>query len=155
MRPAVARLVFFTVLFVGWLGYLFYLVQLGKPLVLSRPQFLVSHFDVIATIEGADHVKVQDVLYPQGEEARQLLARGAIQVGNLDACRVAAPEGEKEALFSEEKDRGKTFLLPLRPRTEGNYEVVPSPTVGRLGPPRIYPATEQARAEYRRLRKPE
>jgi len=152
MRPAVARLVFFAVLFVGWLGYLFYLVQLGKPIVLSRPQFLVSQFDVIGTVEGADRVKVTDVLdSPSGDEAAKLKAKGDIKVVNLEGCKVAAPEGEKEAVFSDEL-KGGTYLLPLRPTADGGYEVVPAPTVARIGPPRIYPVTPQVRAEYQKIR---
>jgi hypothetical protein len=151
MRPAVARLVLFAVLFVIWLGYLFYLVQLGKPIVLSRPQFLVSQFDVIATAEGADRVKVTEVLSPQGDEADKLLARGELKVVNLDACKVAAPEGEKEAAFPEGQ-QGASYLLPLRQTSDGNYEVVRVETGARANPPRIYPDTKQVRAEYKRIR---
>jgi hypothetical protein len=154
MRPAVARLVIFAMLFMGWLVYLFWLVLLGKPIVLSRPQFLVSQFDVIATAEGADRVKVTEVLSPRGEEADKLLARGEIKVVNLDSCKVAAPEGEKEATFTEEL-KGGSYLLPLRQTSDGNYEVVRADTAARLGPPRIYPDTKQVRAEYGQIRKPE
>jgi hypothetical protein len=156
MRPVVARLVVFAVLFVGWLGYLFYLVQLGKPVVLSRPQFLVSQYDVIATVEGADRVKVKEVLDSPADEAAKLKAQGELKVVNLEGCKVAAPEGEKEAVFSEELKSG-TYLLPLRPAADGSYEVVPASTVARFGPPRIYPDTPQVRAEYRKIRarKPE
>ena len=51
MRPAVVRLLVAALLFAGWLGYLIYLVATtprtpaGAPLVLSRPQILVSDFD--------------------------------------------------------------------------------------------------------------
>jgi hypothetical protein len=156
MRPAVARLVLFAVLFVGWLGYLGYLVLLGKPLVLSRPQFLVSQLDVIALSEGTGPVKVQDILYSlEGTEAARLKAKGEITVVNLTSCKVASPEGDPDADFGEQP-KGQAYLMPLRPTAEGTYEVVPTPAGSRLvGPPRIYPATEQARAEYRRIRKPE
>ncbi len=154
MRPAVARLALFAVLFVGWLGYLFYLVLLGKPVVLSRPQFLVSQFDVIATAEGADRVKVTEVLSPRGEEADKLLAKGEIKVVNLESCKVAAPEGDKEATFTDEL-KGNSYLMPLRQISDGTYEVVRIETGARPGPPRIYPDTKQVRAEYRQIRKPE
>ncbi len=152
MKPAVARLLLLVVLFVGWLGYLFYLVQMGKPIVLSRPQFLISQLDVLATIEGDDQVKIRDVLdSPSSEEAAKLKAQGEIKVVNLEGCKVAAPEGEKEADFND-KLKGQTYLLPLRPTPDGRYEVVPAPTVARVSPPRIYPDTPQVLAEYQKIR---
>jgi hypothetical protein len=58
MRPAVSRFVFFAILYAIWIGYLAYLV-VGLPTwtnglspILSRPQILVSDFDVVGTIDS-------------------------------------------------------------------------------------------------------
>ncbi len=152
MRPAVARLAFFSVLFVIWLGYLFYLKQMGKPIVLSRPQFLVSQYDVIATIVDTDKVKIDEVLFPKDREAVKLEANGAIKVVNLESCKSAAPESKKDMDFTAES-KGNTFLLALRKVGDDTYEVAPTSNLSRFGPPRIYPATEQVRADYKQIRK--
>ena len=53
MKFAAVRLAVAAVLFVGWIGYLGFLVRTTRhPIVLSRPQFLVSQKDVIATYKG-------------------------------------------------------------------------------------------------------
>ena len=56
LSPA-ARLALAAVLFVAWLGWLGYLVvTAAHPIVLSRPQFLMSDLDVIARLNGdAEH----------------------------------------------------------------------------------------------------
>src|SRR5208282_4262454 len=68
MRPAVVRLVVAAVLFAGWIGFLAYLaVTSSRPVVLSRPQFLVSTYDVIADVgETPGPVTVREVVWPKG-----------------------------------------------------------------------------------------
>ena len=52
MQRAKLLLVIAAVLFAGWLGWLAYLaLTSANPIVLSRPQFLVSTLDVIAKVE--------------------------------------------------------------------------------------------------------
>ena len=66
MKAAYGRFVLCQALFVGWLGYLGYLVAErpdGGMRVLSRPQILVSDIDVIASVKkGTDTVTIKDVL---------------------------------------------------------------------------------------------
>jgi hypothetical protein len=169
MKPPAWRLLLTVALFVGWLGYLAYLVWSrphtpdGRPLVLSQPQFLVSMLDVVAEVKDLHQkVVIDTVLYPttdppvqQGEEVR---------VGNLDQCRAlsANPEGTGEAPL-DFTGPGK-YLLALEWHTkdgERTYEVVPTPpspgfppSRHAAGPPRIYPATADMLAEYRRICKP-
>jgi hypothetical protein len=83
-----ARLVVSALLFVGWLGFLFYLVlESWQTVVLSRPQLLVSDLCVIADI-GADgaapdpHIKVRELVWGEGEKDRKLEGQ-SILVPNL------------------------------------------------------------------------
>ena len=79
MKAARLRLLFAALLFFAWIGWLAYLaakVTLEPPIVLSRPQFLVSNLDVVAQVEQIPDqddkltpVTVVQVHYPPGEKA--------------------------------------------------------------------------------------
>jgi hypothetical protein len=150
MKPAAGRLILTALLFVGWLGYLGYLVATrpvtgdGRPLVLSRPQALVSDLDVVAHVEGVDRpVVIREVLYQA--TGKKLAAGDEIQVQNLVHCRGFSGAGE--------------YLLLLRSMgKEGPpYEVAPTPPSpgysGDLSPPLVYPAPAIL-PQYRQVRKP-
>lgn len=156
MRLATIRLLFVTALFVGWLGYLGYLVATrpttpgGQRLVLSRPQILTSQIDIIAEIDDTEkEVTVHRVLWPEDAE----LEEGTkIKIDHLGKCRAnrAAP------LDFIGADR---YLVPLRQSLshKGTYEVAPIPaSPGYPGEDvyRIYPATDEARAQYLSITKP-
>jgi hypothetical protein len=176
MRPAVVRLLVAALLFAGWVGYLVYLVvttprtPAGTPLVLSRPQILVSEFDVVGEVERTkmgDVVKVLTVLYPDSEKG---LEGKQITITNLDQCK-ALPRADqhtdqKAVEVPPDYSGPGQYLLPLRKVGDGlDYEVVPTPgSPGyppnglRLGPPRIYPllserVKEQVLAQYRQILK--
>jgi hypothetical protein len=178
MKLAAGRLIITVVLFLGWLGYLTYLVICrphtpdgllgafeGRPLTLSRPQFLVSTLDVVAEVSGVkgEKVIIKDVLYPKsnppvrpGEE---------IYVENIDRCRPLSDPLAKEVNPPPDYAGPGLYLLALQapdlnePR---RFEVVPTPPSPgfptpqgvNVGPPRIYPATEAMLAEYREIAKP-
>jgi hypothetical protein len=173
MRPAAWRLVLMSVLFAGWMLYLGYLVYSrplaqGRPLVLSRPQVLVSELDVVAEVDSTDPakpVRIEEVLYPVGEKS--VAVGGEIHVENLTECR--SPLREDEANPPPDWTGPGKYLLPLvplhRPAEDGKpcYRVAPTPRSPGYprpphdttpGPPRIYPATAQALAQYRDIRKP-
>jgi hypothetical protein len=178
MKLAVWRLVLMAALFVCWLGYLGYLVATrprydsrplapSRPLVLSRPQLLVSEIDVIARVDADDPtkpVKIQQILYPPGEQV--LHVGDEILVDNLNQCRPLPREGYPPP--RPDWDGPGDYLLPLnRFRLDGktHYRVTPTPPspgyppshdapAGTPGPPRIYPATRPALAQYRVIRKP-
>jgi hypothetical protein len=122
-------------LFALWIGYLAFLaLTQRRPVVLSRPQFLVANLWVIAEVDDpAGPVKVTEVVYPAAKA--EALKGTTIEVKNLAKC---------------EKDwTGKgTYILPLT--AEGQlYHVtaIPrSPGYG-SGPPRIYPDTPPAREQ--------
>ena len=170
MRPAVVRLLVAALLFAGWLGYLIYLVATtprtpaGAPLVQSRPQILVSDFDVVGEVKSTDApVKVVTVLYPESEKGQE---GKEIKVTNLKDCK-ALPRAEQKADEVKADFSGPgLYLLPLRKVGDGpDYEVTPTPASPgyppfgmRVGPPRIYPllserVKEQALAQYRQILK--
>jgi hypothetical protein len=165
MKPAVARLALAALLFVCWIGYLAYQVvtlprtPTGQPLVLSRPQLLVSDLDVLAPVDSLNDEEslVEQVLYTDRKEYQGLTGK-KFRITNLAECR---------GLYWTGPGR---YLLPLRPISDGKdnkegkewvFEVVPTPPSpgypplsGKAGPPRIYPATDQVLAQYHRIHKP-
>ena len=89
-KPRVWPAVVSGLLFFGWLGYLIFLVVTlpqapgGGPVVLSRPQFLVSDLDVSANITDLrGPVVIEEVFYPRegGPSPGQ-----KIVVSNLAKC---------------------------------------------------------------------
>ncbi len=157
------RLVLCSAAFLGWLGYLGFLVLTrpqradGAPLVVSRPQVLASQLDVIALLpeptEGEVKVKVEKVLYPA---ALNDLAGDEIRVTNLADCR---PLSRAPDVRPDWSGPG-SYLLLLRkvPNRPGAYEVSPippSPGFTIPGVVRIYPAESgEAEAQYRLVEKP-
>jgi hypothetical protein len=163
------RLVLSASLFVGWLGYLGYLVATrpltaaGAPLVLSRAQLMVSPIDIVAEVADPDDpaVVVKEVLYPADAPVK---VGQKLTVFDLDLCH---PMPRRQ---NDEPPRDLTgpgpYLIPLRPsgREKGAYEVVPIPTspgfdarrMENLGvrPVRIYPYNGETAAQYRRIEKP-
>ena len=162
MRPAVIRLVVTVLLFGGWLSYLGYLVweskqsPTGKPIVLSRPQFLVSEVDVIGTVQGeGPMVRVDEVLYPP---AQTDLVGKEIKVTNLGECR-------RPGKSAPDLNGPGPYVMPLQsiPSSDKNtFKVAPlppSPSERTLqaGPPHVYPVTKETRAQLREIesKKPE
>jgi hypothetical protein len=154
MKPAAWRLVVTAVLFAGWIGYLGYLVAATRnPFVLSRPQFLVSGLDVIATRKGDDSFLVDKVLYPadKNEEWRGK----TIMVRNLKECRIYSALSARSGGEAVPADEGRQYLLPLEIEEGVNARVVatpPSPGY-KTGPPRIYPFDTAVLNEYRTVPK--
>jgi hypothetical protein len=163
MRPAAGRLLLIAALFVGWLGYLGYLVWTrprtpdGQPLVLSRPQLLVSNVDVVAAVDDpAQPVVIKQVLSPPGD--KDLHPGDRIEVPNIKDCRPLPPGGPNAPAPPDWTGPGD-YLLPLERYTEDStarYRVAPTPPSPGYPHrrPRIYPATPEALAQYREVRKP-
>jgi hypothetical protein len=152
MKPATLRLTLAGVLFAAWIGWLVYLVYTMKasvprggtrPIVLSRPQFLVSSLDVSADAPEIDkdpaEVTVREVFWPTTE---QDLVDKKIKVSHLSECR-------EDWLGPGE------YILPLERLGESGYQVVPLPRSPGFpsGRPRIYPSTPQTRAQLKEIRK--
>lgn len=166
MKGAIVRLAAVAGLFLLWLGYLAYLVVATprEPIILCRPQFLVSEIDVVATVTSpTTPATVVDVLAADDENARQLIGK-EIEVTNLTLC--GPPAHLQKIPNQKDFTVPGEYILPLRKVAgkEGatpTYEVVatppapgyPAPGPPRPGPPRIYPATAETRAQYKRLGK--
>jgi len=150
MNGARVRLVIAAALFAAWLGWLAYLAATTtRPVVLSRPQFLVSTLDVIADVHAADHEPATDVIIRKVQwpvQGGQDLVDKKIHVTNLAGCAGWTGPG--------------SYILPLV-RDGDAYRVAaipPSPGYNALNdeaPVRIYPATEEALHQLDEIRKPD
>jgi hypothetical protein len=156
MKPATLRLLLAAALFAAWIGWLVHLVYSLKsslppgatrPVILSRPQFLVSSLDVIADVEAIDRdpaeVTVREVAWPKTKEGQDLIGK-KINVNRLPECRDDwVGPGE--------------YILPLMPFGEKGYQVVPLPRSPGFpsGRPRIYPVMPQTRRQFQEIRKSE
>lgn len=175
MKPKVARLILTVILFLGWLSYLGYLVVCrphtpaglrgafqGRPLTLSRPQFLVSTLDVVAEVSGdkGESVVVKEVLFPNPDDA-PVNKGDTIHVEHMDNCHHPLPDPlAKDAHPPPDYTGPGDYLLPLQAignKEDRRFQVVPTPPSPgffsapnvRVGPPRIYPATNEMLKEYR------
>jgi hypothetical protein len=169
MKLLAWRLVLTASLFVGWLGYLGYLVATrpltaaGIPLVLSRPQIMISPIDIVADVSDDPDapVVVVEILYPPDSS---LQVGQKLTVLDLESCR-PLPRRQNDKPPDDFTGAGR-YLIPLRPsgREKGAYEVVPIPTspgfdarrMENFGvrPVRIYPYNGESAAQYRRIEKP-
>ncbi len=150
-RRSLALLIVAALLFVGWIGWLGYLALTAtQPIVLSRPQFLVSQVDVEADLTGnADHpeesVTRAAVLWVREPKDSALKGQPTVVVSNLP--RVTAADGWSGP------DR---YILPLIKEDDGTYRVAPIPRSpgfpGRYDHPRIYRATPQTLEQHRQMR---
>lgn len=178
MKLSVQRLILAAALFLGWLGYLSYLVICrphtpagllgafeGRPLTLSRPQFLVSTLDVVAEVSGekGEKVIVKQVLFPKTNAPVQ--PGQEIHVKNIDRCRPLSDPNAKNTNPSQDYSGPGKYLLalqPIDPNDKQRYQIVPtppspgfpSPPGAILDLPRLYPASEEMLAEYREIKKP-
>src|SRR5262245_41493868 len=124
MRSATKRLVLTATLFAAWIGWLAYLAATTtRPIILSRPQFLVSGLDLIAELSEKDdrpapEVTVAEVVWPR--EDPDGLRGKQIAVTNLPQLSAAqgwqGPGRYILALVPEGKDGA-----------HATYQVVPTP----------------------------
>jgi hypothetical protein len=157
MNPARARLALTAVLFLGWLGYLLFLVLTrppawpdGTPVVLSRPQFPVSDLDVVADVAGGGRrVTVRQVAYAAPGQPAALEGQDIV-VQNLHDCRRPGAPGAPPDLAGD-----GPYILPLAPAGGREFRVVatpPSPGFpASAATPRIYPATPDTLAQLRQI----
>jgi hypothetical protein len=165
MKKGVAvRFVVALALFLGWIGYLVFLVFTSRhPVILSRPQLLVSKIDIIGRIDDVKtgEVTVEEVNWvdPKLQVRPQKGAR--IRVLNLEDCRPILFEEGKQKPGPIDWTGPGVYILPLIVHVD-EYEVAtipPSPGALLLrgrdhGPPRIYPFTSETRAQLDAIAKP-
>jgi hypothetical protein len=161
------RLVLAAGLFAAWIGYLAYLaVTAGTqpitrkgPVVLSRPQFLVSNFDVIAQIDEIKQppeptdVAIVDIVWPKqphdGARSRdhgpseEDHAPGIIHVTNLSACEGWVGPGRYILPLARMGGDGHTYEVMSLPRSPGSDR----------HSPRIYSLTDQTREQLEQVLK--
>ena len=156
MKPVAWRLAVTAALFLGWVGYLAYLALFTRnPVVLSRPQFLVSELDVIAIRQDDDTFVIQEVLWPSERKAEW--EGKTVVVENLGQCQTFA----KDRWQTLPPPAGQRVLMPLQ--TGGNEGGRgPHPAFARISPgrpspcrpPRIYPADPAVLSQYHSIPKP-
>src|SRR5437660_1454248 len=116
MRSARLRLALAAALFLAWIGWLAYLAaRTSHPIVLSRPQFLVSNLDVSAEVGGGARpdpkVAIKKVHWPHTEQAQKMVGQ-TIEVSNLPECGGWKGPG--------------TYILPLTTDWKKSYQVTPT-----------------------------
>jgi hypothetical protein len=138
------RLIVAALLFVGWIGWLAYLVSITRdPVILSRPQLLVSDLCIVAEV-GEE----------KGSPAAEVTVRKVVWYGDAkdkDLSRITVVD--LPSLGLEQGFEGpREYIIPLRKiGTKKAMYVVTAlpPSPGYIPPPgssdkRIYPATPDA-----------
>jgi hypothetical protein len=139
------RLMIAALAFTGWIAWLAYLAATAvRPIVLSRPQFLVSTLDVIAEVGGDPQkpdsaVIIKKVHWPPKDPKLP----DKITITNLGTC--DGWQGPGEYILPLVQD-GENFLVVAIP---------PSPGYSGLEHPRIYLANPEARHQLESIKKAE
>src|SRR3954454_16617305 len=112
-RFAVLRLVLASVLFAGWIGWLVYLAKFkSKPIVLSRPQLLVSDLDVIAEVDEPGKKAVVKEVYAWGRRIDPPAFDAPIEVVNLAQCHRVPHDEETEDDVPRDWQGPGLYILP-------------------------------------------
>ncbi len=133
-----ARLAVSFLLFVGWLGFLLYLVVDSRMPILSKPQFLGAQLFVVAEVEGTkpSEITVDEVIWSNDPANADMLVKKPIQIlGAADWTQGIGYDGP-----------GK-YLLPLVKSAAGSYLVAPLPRTAQTPEIRIYPWTAGLRGQ--------
>jgi hypothetical protein len=147
MKPRLTWLIATALMFAGWIGWLAYLAATTTPpIVLSRPQFLVSKADLIADLKDqngrpSSRIQVRDVHWPA--RGHETLLGKTITITNLQECQGYAGPG--------------TYILALVPQGSDEWRVAgipPSPGYEREAAPRIYPLTHETSHQLDAVPKP-
>lgn len=121
-----ARLVVSALLFVSWIGFLAFLVARTRdPVILSRPQFLVSHLHVLAKVQEKEGrpdplISVEKVLWSADAADQKLAGTTATLVGLEDCGARQGWRGAGTYLIALSRDKGSLVVTPI-PRSPG-YE---------------------------------
>jgi hypothetical protein len=165
MNAARLRLLIAAGLFMAWIGWLIYLATTTtNPVVLSRPQFLLSELDVVAQVDAGDvsdgeriptpQVTVVAVLWSQDESDRRLQDQ-TITVENLpDIDRKHGWRGPTRYLLPLRKLPGtdRHFVIPPLGRSPGFPPAQESGYRPKEGDPRIYPDDPEVRKQLEQIR---
>lgn len=150
MKLARIRLVFFVLLFTGWLGYLGYLALVRKPpVVISRSQLTCATHTVEAEVEFKDGKPISAVKIKAefGTGSVPLVKTDdTIEIDNLNQTRLSNGRPLTPG----------TYLIPLveDPVKKTSYYVAsPAPSLGYEGsePPLVYKWSDEVEREIRKL----
>src|SRR5262249_13154934 len=136
-----------------WLVYL--AMTQSRPIVLSRPQLLVSDLDVIARVDDPAKKAVVEEVYAWHGKKAPLAEGDRIDVDNLDRCRRLPHDNDVDADVQLDWKGPGRYILPLHKKANGSYEVVaipPSPGFSSLPRPRIYPVTDETLAQLKAIK---
>ncbi len=146
-NPQFRWLVLFAGLFVAWIGWLAYLaITATRPIVLSRPQFLVSKLDVIAEVHAnngkpAPEVVVREVHW-SAKDIEKLEGK-IIKVVNLSQCE--GYTGPGLYILPLVNDKGDEYLVARIPLSPGFNPFTSNP--------RIYPKTPETLRQLNSIHK--
>jgi hypothetical protein len=140
-----------VVLFVGWMAYLIHLALTHRhPVVISRPQILVSQIVVVAHVEGEDvpkdNVTIEQILFSE-KEPPGIAIGNTIRVANLPQS-TGNWTGPGDYLLPLEKS-DDTYQVTLIPRSPG---FIPA---GANAQPLIYRWTSEIEEQFKHIPKPE
>ncbi|MBX9679555.1 MAG: hypothetical protein K2X38_12385 [Gemmataceae bacterium] len=145
------RLALFSFLFLGWIGWLGYLVSKTRdPIVLSRPQILVSNYVAVLRIGDKDGKPSAETLV--AETLKQPAAGPALaksitvrDLPNLDASHGWRGPGEYLVPLTVMNEQKNILITPV-PMSPG-FQPRNEPDV------RIYPATPEVLRQFQLLGK--
>jgi hypothetical protein len=139
-----ALLILAAALFAGWMVYLLQLALTHRnAVVVCGPQLLVTDVIVVAEIDRPDSDSIQAVTVSsnaKGYNGPPPEKGKSIRLRNLAGCDGIQPGIRK-------------YLVPLTADGAGGFEVatIPRSPGHGLGPPRIYPDTNDTREQIKRL----
>jgi hypothetical protein len=140
-----ARLVVSACLFVGWLGFLLFLVLDTNTIILSRPQFLIAQtYAVVELHDGAagkpDPMVLIDEVIWSADPADEGLVKKQVRIPGVAVC------GPDEGYAGPGQ-----YLLPLLKTSRGAYVITPMPKTAHTPEIRIYPWTPGMRSQVEDL----
>ena len=137
-----------SLLFATWLGWMAFLALTAtRPIVISRPQLLISQIDVVAEVQAkagqpGPEVNVRLVHWPPSLQKK--LVNSTIHVQNLENCNGWKGEGIYILPLIKEGDRYRVAGIPPSPGF---------PTRRSDERPRIYPWTPQTQYQLEHIAK--
>ncbi len=154
-RFAMLGLVLASVLYAGWIGWLVYLAATkSRPIVLSRPQLLVSDLDVIAQVDDPGKKVLVKEVYAWRDKETPPAVNDELDVVDLDKCHRQPRDDKADEDVPPDWQGPGLYILPLH-KVGNRYEVVPIPPSPGFngGPRRIYPRTEDTYAQLQAIKK--
>jgi hypothetical protein len=117
-----ARLVVSAILFLGWLGFLLYVVVDSRTIILSKPQFLIAQLYVVVEVREtagkADPEVVVDKVLWTSDPLDQHLTHQKLQLPDISAC------AKEHGYQGPDK-----YLVPLVKSPAGSWMIAAVPYV--------------------------